>query len=338
MLRSCLNCNKQFSIWPSRIKLGGGKFCTRDCWNNSVNSSQKVNCLRCNEEFIVQTSQLKCGRGKYCSRRCVVESQTKKVKRRCLYCGHWFKVKPVVVKRGSGKFCSRPCSNKGASRRPTNKIERICLECGKHFQAWPRDIRRKKAKYCSRQCTGKGIWRNEEFCKRMSEAHRGYLGYWTGKKRLGIGEKVAKKLKGRKMNLTKEQREKRSVNGKRYGFQQGHKHSSEVIEKLREARLKQNMPKKYTSIEKKIYELLESNSIPFEPQRIVKGVCIADAFIPPNKVVFCDGNYWHTLPSYEERDSRINNLLEEKGYVVIRLWEHEINQNINFCLERIKNG
>lgn len=80
-------------------------------------------------------------------------------------------------------------------------------------------------------------------------------------------------------------------------------------------------------------------------------------------VVFCDGDFWHghnwairglssfeeELASYSEfwrqkiignveRDRKNTSLLEEAGWLVIRLWESDIRANRDECVSRIKEA
>ncbi len=43
-----------------------------------------------------------------------------------------------------------------------------------------------------------------------------------------------------------------------------------------------------------------------------------------NLVIECDGNYWHKYPVGLEKDHIRTEELIEKGFKVLRLWEHEI--------------
>jgi len=71
----------------------------------------------------------------------------------------------------------------------------------------------------------------------------------------------------------------------------------------------------------------------------------ADLVFRPVKVaVFVDGCFWHGCPSHgrqvvthasywatkiarnQQRDSRVNNILERAGWLAIRIWEHESPQ------------
>lgn len=68
--------------------------------------------------------------------------------------------------------------------------------------------------------------------------------------------------------------------------------------------------------------------------------------------VFVDGDFWHgyEFPSWEnkvsdfwknkisknrERDAKNHPMLREMGWTIIRLWQHELKQNFDGCIERI---
>ena len=65
-------CGKDFKVKPSWIKIGGGKYCSRDCMYKGKNKSKerKRDCNICNKEFYPRGGQLKNGKGKYCSQKC----------------------------------------------------------------------------------------------------------------------------------------------------------------------------------------------------------------------------------------------------------------------------
>ena len=78
----CLICKKEFQVKPYVIKIGSGKFCSRQClgkWNsenlrgkNSYNWKEKIlsKCLMCEKELQLEPYKIKCGEGKFCSRKC----------------------------------------------------------------------------------------------------------------------------------------------------------------------------------------------------------------------------------------------------------------------------
>lgn len=72
ILKKCLNCNKEFWVWPSHIKRGRGKYCSKECWYAGKSIIKK--CPTCKKEFKVWISRIRKKRGLYCSRKCMNES------------------------------------------------------------------------------------------------------------------------------------------------------------------------------------------------------------------------------------------------------------------------
>ena len=65
---------------------------------------------------------------------------------------------------------------------------------------------------------------------------------------------------------------------------------------------------------------------------------IVDFFIFPNIIVQIDGIYWHCKEKGGLlKDWVQNKILKSMGYVVVRFWDFEINNNIDECLEKLKN-
>jgi DNA mismatch endonuclease (patch repair protein) len=80
------------------------------------------------------------------------------------------------------------------------------------------------------------------------------------------------------------------------------------------------------------------------------------AYISKKVAIFVDGCFWHKCPRcYSEpksnrdywipkiqmnieRDRQQNVKLENLGWTVVRIWEHEIEQNIDECTERVIKG
>ena len=64
-----------------------------------------------------------------------------------------------------------------------------------------------------------------------------------------------------------------------------------------------------------------------------------DIAFPEQKIaIYCDGDYWHNLPSYKIRDFKINKLLKEQGWTVLRFWEHDIHNNLEGCINKIEEN
>ncbi len=85
------------------------------------------------------------------------------------------------------------------------------------------------------------------------------------------------------------------------------------------------------------------------------GVKIAgkpDVVFPKYKVViFCDGDFWHgyqfdkwkdrlqpywlnKIKGNMERDRKNEKILEEQGWIVVRLWEHDIEKDMKACVNK----
>jgi DNA mismatch endonuclease (patch repair protein) len=121
------------------------------------------------------------------------------------------------------------------------------------------------------------------------------------------------------------------------------------LAKRREIRMKTVMPKKDSSIEIKLQNILKNNCIKFEKHKAIMGQ--PDIFIEPNICIFTDGCYWHGceqcldrnkheswIKSKKVKDLIITQWLYNEGYIVLRFWEHEINNNIDDILQKIKEG
>ncbi len=124
-------------------------------------------------------------------------------------------------------------------------------------------------------------------------------------------------------------------------------YSQIVIEKIRNARLKQIFPKRNTNIELILFDILKTLKINAKKQIPIKGICQSDAFIEPNIILFADGDYWHCNPRFYpkpeteaqaknlKKDMRQNDLLIKEGYIVKRFWEHDLITNRDKCEKEI---
>jgi very-short-patch-repair endonuclease len=95
-----------------------------------------------------------------------------------------------------------------------------------------------------------------------------------------------------------------------------------------------------SSIEYPVRYVVEDLKLNYIPQfRIPVGNSYTrvDIFVPLLRLcIFVDGDYWHSLPSYIERDIRVNKSLKNDGYLVLRLQENEIVSNISIIKEKIQ--
>jgi len=108
---------------------------------------------------------------------------------------------------------------------------------------------------------------------------------------------------------------------------------------------------KNTTIDKKVASLLANAKIEFDRYPKVSGN--PDFTIKDKKVaIFCDGDFWHGY-DYKERKENLGNfwktkietnmrrdrknnlMLKKLGWKVIRIWEHEINNYPEKCVNKI---
>ena len=108
----------------------------------------------------------------------------------------------------------------------------------------------------------------------------------------------------------------------------------------------------YLEILRYVDDIVKENNIKFKKHVAILGQ--PDIFIEPNTCIFADGDYWHGNPTvfspndeitssggrkkvWEiwEKDEKINQKLIQKGYNVLRLWEDDIKNNPEKCLQKI---
>lgn len=137
--RICGSCGIEFSISPSRHKKGKfcSLKCYREHKNKNCKINKK--CIICGKVFMVYPSRLKIGEGKFCSTKCHGKwtscNKSKnnhpnwkggKPLNNCVICGREFHTSAYSLKHGMGKTCSRSCSainNLKSNKRKDTSIE-----------------------------------------------------------------------------------------------------------------------------------------------------------------------------------------------------------------------
>lgn len=106
----CAYCQKTFTTFPSRIKRGGGKYCSVECHNAAQTLKVKCNCNVCGKEIVVKRLRYVSNiSGNYCSLECFrVYQKQNYLTLECLNCKNIFFSKPSKVKY-KRNFCSRKC-------------------------------------------------------------------------------------------------------------------------------------------------------------------------------------------------------------------------------------
>src|ERR1700756_5746639 len=78
------------------------------------------------------------------------------------------------------------------------------------------------------------------------------------------------------------------------------------------------------------------------------------AWLGRRLAVFVDGAFWHGHPHYywgqsgkfwdekiernRARDARVNEMLREAGWRVLRLWDFEVEKEIDICVSRVRQA
>lgn len=153
---TCQQCNKNFEVIESTFLAGGGKYCSKNCHDESMKIYPDVECvcLNCNKTFIEKGLRVLDGRGKYCSKECMLthkHEETETTDMECQYCHKAFPVLNSTLKNWKVKYCSDECRYLGRTeeRRARTKD---CLHCHKPFIPRLSDLRKGGGKYCSKQC------------------------------------------------------------------------------------------------------------------------------------------------------------------------------------------
>ena len=188
-------------------------------------------------------------------------------------------------------------------------------------------------------CYGKYLPISEETKRKMSKIRKHGIkegrikNTWEGKR---LSKEHRKNIsKNHRRYQTKETIEKIKNNvriNKDFGMR-GKKQTREAIKKIREARAKQILPKKDTTIEVKIQNFLKQLNIEFFTHQYMKEIehgYQCDILIPiqnginKKTIIECFGNYWHKFPMGREIDIQRCSELREKGWRVLTFWESEI--------------
>lgn len=70
----CVVCSVAFTLPPSAIRQGKGRYCSRQCWRLRERKTVSCVCQECQRVFPMIPSDVKQGKGKYCSTYCYHQS------------------------------------------------------------------------------------------------------------------------------------------------------------------------------------------------------------------------------------------------------------------------
>lgn len=304
-------------------------------WN--VNRKMKINCLNCNKEFEIVLSRKNIA--KFCSQKC--------------YFKYW-KIHPELTKIKSEKISEYMKQQYKEDKRKgfqNNHVSFNAVNIPKEILYKKYIIEKKSGRTIAKELNVSNITifnklnlyyiksrtksealkgRHNSLSTQFKKGHKGY------KANLGKHHTEESKRKNREKNKGRHHSPKTEFTSERIKkMWQDPKYRENKLEK----RLKQVFPVKDTFIEIKLQNKLKDLEIKFIPHYPILGQ--PDIFIEPNICIFVDGCYWHGCEQCYNRNRMSNWIKARKvadlliaqklindGYVVLRLWEHEINNNI----------
>jgi len=93
-----------------------------------------------------------------------------------------------------------------------------------------------------------------------------------------------------------------------------------------------------TGIELRVEQELIKRNINYQKQVPLCKVAIVDFYLPEYRIIIqCDGDYWHNKPGAKEKDEKQDAVLTFNGFNVYRFWEHEINESVENCINKISS-
>ena len=157
--------------------------------------------------------------------------------------------------------------------------------------------------------------------------------------------------KDQEMNSTQlkyPRRKSRTIANASYKLEEPRENVSQTMQKIHASN---------TSIEKILEAELQKNKLNYsKPSQIIGNIIGKPDFILPKYkiAIFCDGDFWHGY-QFEKgkiknnsdfwvakiernilRDEEVTYGLQQNDWKVFRFWEHEINANVQMCVEKIK--
>ena len=245
----------------------------------------------------------------------------------------------------------------------TLPLHQPCVICNKNIVY--------KYQTCSKECHGKltslklkGQLKPENF---MDENHKnklsvkqkenwkegktiGFTGYTHTEEVKQIQRETIRKIKPHKGFPQTDYQKQQARNSINKRIKEGWKpytltnpHTPEIIEKIIK-----NGRKYMNKLEEKVSKILEENNIKYTYNFFLnnKVICKQYDFKIGNILLEIDGDYWHGGPGVkthhfsasqtQQNDLLKNQLAEELGYKLVRVWESEFKLNPNTILERIK--
>ncbi len=110
---------------------------------------------------------------------------------------------------------------------------------------------------------------------------------------------------------------------------------------MRKARLTRVFPRNDTKIERMMQDELSARGYAYRKHYPIIGQ--PDLAFPNKKIaIFVDGCYWHKCHvcghgNGREVDRQITKELQTEGWLVLRIWEHDIKKDVKRCVDEIES-
>lgn len=143
---TCLTCGRGFTIAPSEVKLGRGKYHNRACADAGRVTIVTMTCAQCGDSFDRPINRSRGAARQFCGEACAGLARRQTVDRVCEHCGDGFTSTPARVADGRARYCDRVCKDAAQE----NKARVICETCGTPFDRKVSAV--KDRTFCSRLC------------------------------------------------------------------------------------------------------------------------------------------------------------------------------------------
>lgn len=105
------------------------------------------------------------------------------------------------------------------------------------------------------------------------------------------------------------------------------------------ASLSQSITKPHRKVLAWVQEHTNLNTISNYPILVGNKYAEIDEADLQNKIaIFIDGNYWHNYPTYGTWDLTVTGFLKNRGWIVLRFWESDINKNPEEVIKKLKGA
>jgi len=127
----------------------------------------------------------------------------------------------------------------------------------------------------------------------------------------------------------------------------------DIVDKKTRSKIMSSIRSKNTKVELMLRRALWKEGLRYRIHYKIRGSPDI-VFLSKKVAVFIDGDFWHgydwkklkpklknkfwvnKITRNMERDKEVNAELEKEGWKVIRIWEHELRDNMEKCVKRIK--